>query len=106
MSYHKLSQSYASFVSQLSSISIPSNIQEALADPRWTEAMVDEMTTLEKNNTWNLESNHMSLFTQQSGVAERKNRHILEVTRSLLIDDNVPSHLWGEAVSSAVYLIN
>ena len=43
---------------------------------------------------------------QQNGVAERKNRHILEVTRSLLIDGNVPSHLWGEAVSSAVYLIN
>ena len=48
MSYHKVSKSYASFVSQLSSISIPSNIQEALADPRWTEAMVDEMTALEK----------------------------------------------------------
>ena len=43
---------------------------------------------------------------QQNGVAERKNRHILEVTRSLLIDGNVPSHLWGEAVSSTVYLIN
>jgi transposase InsO family protein len=43
---------------------------------------------------------------QQNGVAERKNRHILEVTRSLLIDGNVPSHLWGEAVNSAVYLIN
>ncbi|WVZ25126.1 hypothetical protein V8G54_003670 [Vigna mungo] len=35
---------------------------------------------------------------QQNGVAERKNRHILEVTRSLLIDGNVPSHLWGEAL--------
>ena len=43
---------------------------------------------------------------QQNGVAERKNRHILEVTRSLLIDGNVLSHLWGEVVSSAVYLIN
>ena len=40
------------------------------------------------------------------GVAERKNRHILEVTISLLIDGNVPSHLWGEAMSFAVYLIN
>ena len=43
VSSHRLSQSYASFVSQLSSISIPSNIQEVLADPRWTKAMVDEM---------------------------------------------------------------
>ena len=43
---------------------------------------------------------------QQNGVVERNNRHILEVTRSHLIDGNVPSHLWGEVVSSAVYLIN
>jgi len=28
------------------------------------------------------------------------------VTRSLLIDGNVPSHLRGETVSSVVYLIN
>jgi len=52
----KLSQSYASFVSQLSSISIPSNIQEALTYPRWTKAMVDEMSALEQNNTWDLMS--------------------------------------------------
>lgn len=43
---------------------------------------------------------------QQNGVAERKNRHLLDVTRSLLIDGNVPTYLWGEALSSAVYLIN
>jgi transposase InsO family protein len=43
---------------------------------------------------------------QQNGVAERKNRHILEVTRSILIGGSVPSFLWGEAISSAVYLIN
>jgi len=43
---------------------------------------------------------------QQNGVAKRRNRHILEVTRSLLIDGNVASHLWGEVVRSAVYLIN
>ena len=43
---------------------------------------------------------------QQNEVVERKNKHILELTISLLIDGNVPSHLWGEAVSSTVYLIN
>ena len=30
----------------------------------------------------------------------------MEVTRSLLIGGHVLSHLWGEALSSAVYLIN
>jgi hypothetical protein len=48
VSSHMLSRSYASFVSQLSSIFIPSNVQKALADTKWTAAMVEEMTTLEE----------------------------------------------------------
>ena len=47
-----------------------------------------------------------SYSPQQNGVAERKNRHILEITRSLLIGGHVPTHSWGEALNSAVYLIN
>ena len=38
--------------------------------------------------------------------AERKNKHILEITRALLIPYNVPKYLWKEAVLTAVYLIN
>jgi hypothetical protein len=34
---------------------------------------------------------------EQNGVAERKNRHLLEVTRSLMFTMNVPKFLWGEA---------
>ena len=43
---------------------------------------------------------------QQNGVAERKNRHILEVARSLMFSTNVPKFFWGEAVLTAAYLIN
>jgi hypothetical protein len=43
---------------------------------------------------------------EQNGVAERNNRHILEVTRCLLFSMNVPRYLWGEATKTAVYLIN
>ncbi|CAN0910966.1 Retrovirus-related Pol polyprotein from transposon TNT 1-94 [Linum grandiflorum] len=43
---------------------------------------------------------------QQNGIAERKNRHLLETARALLFTKNVPKHLWGEAVLSATYLIN
>ena len=43
---------------------------------------------------------------QQNGVVERKNRHLLEVARSLMFSTNVPKHFWGEAVLTAAYLIN
>ncbi|WVZ87161.1 hypothetical protein U9M48_033847 [Paspalum notatum var. saurae] len=42
----------------------------------------------------------------QNGVAERKNRHLLEMARSLMFTMNVPKFLWGEAAMTATYLIN
>lgn len=42
----------------------------------------------------------------QNGVAERKNRHLLEVAHSLMFTMNVPKYLWGEAILTAAYLIN
>ena len=54
MSNHRLSESNKSFVNQLSTVSIPNSVQEALADPRWKAAMNEEMKSLQKNETWEL----------------------------------------------------
>uniref|UniRef100_A0A2N9IGY8 Integrase catalytic domain-containing protein n=1 Tax=Fagus sylvatica TaxID=28930 RepID=A0A2N9IGY8_FAGSY len=43
---------------------------------------------------------------QQNGIAERKNRHILETARALLIGAHVPSRYWDDAVATAVHLLN
>ncbi|WKA11938.1 hypothetical protein VitviT2T_029385 [Vitis vinifera] len=43
---------------------------------------------------------------QQNGIAERKNRHLLEVARSLMFSMNVPKLFWGQAVLTAAYFIN
>ncbi|KAK3038643.1 hypothetical protein RJ639_027306 [Escallonia herrerae] len=43
---------------------------------------------------------------QQNGVAERKNRHLLEVVRASLIEAHLPLSHWGEALISVAYLIN
>ena len=43
---------------------------------------------------------------QQNGIAERKNRHLLEVSRAIMLSMHVPKYLWGDAVLTACYLIN
>ncbi|KAJ0876890.1 putative RNA-directed DNA polymerase [Helianthus annuus] len=43
---------------------------------------------------------------EQNGVSERKNRIILEMTRALLIESQVPKSFWPEAVATSVYLLN
>lgn len=40
---------------------------------------------------------------EQNGVAERKNRTILEATRALMIESKVPHFLWPEAVATAIF---
>ena len=43
---------------------------------------------------------------QQNGVAERKNRHLMEVARSMMFYTNMPKRFWSDAVMTACYLIN
>ena len=42
----------------------------------------------------------------QNGVAERKNKHLLETTRSLLFQMHVPKHFWANVVYTACFFIN
>lgn len=43
---------------------------------------------------------------QQNGVTERKNKHLLEVTRALLIGAYAPKTYWADAVTYTVHLMN
>ena len=43
---------------------------------------------------------------EQNGVAERLNRTLVEMARSMLLDAKLPKKFWAEAVSTAVYLKN
>ena len=43
---------------------------------------------------------------QQNGVMERKNRAILEMTRCLLHEKDLPKKFWVETASTTVYLLN
>jgi hypothetical protein len=54
VSYQHLSSPYWSFVSKLSSMSVPRNVQEELSDPKWRILMEEEMKALHKNKNWDL----------------------------------------------------
>ena len=43
---------------------------------------------------------------QHNGVVERKNRTIMGLVRSMLKEKHLPFELWGEAVSTCVYVLN
>jgi hypothetical protein len=43
---------------------------------------------------------------QQNGVVERRNQMVVEMARCLLKTMNVPPEFWGEAVCTAVYILN
>ena len=43
---------------------------------------------------------------QQNGVAERKNRSILNMARCMLKAKHLPKEFWAEAMSCAIYLSN
>jgi transposase InsO family protein len=43
---------------------------------------------------------------QQNGVAERKNRTIMNLVRSMLSEKKIPQTFWPEAVNWTIYILN
>ena len=43
---------------------------------------------------------------QHNGVAERKNKMIMEAARGMLHDQDLPMHLWAEATRTTMYVQN
>ena len=42
----------------------------------------------------------------QNGVAERRNRTIVDMVQSMLSNSNLPKFLWTDALKTAMYIIN
>ena len=43
---------------------------------------------------------------QQNGVAERRNRTLLDMVRSMMAQANLPTKFWGDALLTAAYILN
>ncbi|GJU28621.1 putative ribonuclease H-like domain-containing protein [Tanacetum coccineum] len=57
--------------------------------------------------SWGIKRDYSVARTpQQNGVAERKNRTLIEAARTMLADSKLPTMFWTEAVSTACYVLN
>ncbi|KAA0052345.1 Cysteine-rich RLK (receptor-like protein kinase) 8 [Cucumis melo var. makuwa] len=68
-----------------------------------------KIAILRSDDGWEFQNHNLNscAYTpQQNGVAERKNRHLLEVARSLMLSTSLPLYLWGDAILTATHLIN
>ncbi|KAM1322362.1 hypothetical protein ACFX2F_015335 [Malus domestica] len=48
----------------------------------------------------------MAYSPQHNGIVERKNMTIVEMTKSMMHEKNMPYTFWGETVNISVYLLN
>ena len=86
-----------------------------------TNQFSSKLNTLQSDNGTEYTSTNMSNYLsdhgilhqtscvgtpQQNGVAERKNRDLLEKTRSLMFQMHVPKRFWSQALLTAAYTIN
>ena len=43
---------------------------------------------------------------EQNGMAERWNRTLMEMKKSMMSRSNLPEYLWGEAIKTVTYILN
>ncbi|KAK8913818.1 hypothetical protein KSP39_PZI024059 [Platanthera zijinensis] len=78
---------------------------KALRTDRGGEYLSNEFREyLKKTGIWHQLTTRYT--PQQNGVAERKNRTIMEAARSMINAMGMPDSYWAEAVATAVYLQN
>ncbi|GJV12099.1 putative ribonuclease H-like domain-containing protein [Tanacetum coccineum] len=59
--------------------------------------------TLDESMLWH---RRLARTPQQNGIAERRNRTLIEAARTMLADSKLPTTFWAEAVSTACYVQN
>ncbi|RDY10498.1 hypothetical protein CR513_04973, partial [Mucuna pruriens] len=60
----------------------------------------------ESRGLYYLSNNPSTLCFAYNGIAERKNRHLVETSHTLRLSANGPTNHWGEAILTACFLIN
>nr|GEZ70356.1 ribonuclease H-like domain-containing protein [Tanacetum cinerariifolium] len=80
-------------------------------DPSEDLACLFAKTSIDESNKWHrrlgIKREYSNARTpQQNGVAERKNRTLIEAARTMLVDSFLPTTFQAEAVNTACYVLN
>ncbi|GKC64961.1 ribonuclease H-like domain-containing protein [Tanacetum coccineum] len=64
--------------------------------------------TIDESNIWHRRLEHINfkIMNKLNGIAERKNRTLIEAIRTMLVDSKLPTTFWAEAVNTACYVLN
>nr|XP_016512631.1 PREDICTED: uncharacterized mitochondrial protein AtMg00820-like [Nicotiana tabacum] len=54
LSHDGISVKYKAYLSKITSLKEPSSYEEAASDPKWVEAITQELNALKENETWSL----------------------------------------------------
>ncbi|GJS61142.1 ribonuclease H-like domain-containing protein [Tanacetum coccineum] len=74
--------------------------------PRGFAMYVAVVTIFDKKIVISKKENGEYLTPQQNGVAERKNKTLIEAAKTMLADSKLPITFWAEAVNTACYVQN
>ncbi|KAE8705448.1 Phosphoglucomutase [Hibiscus syriacus] len=90
--------------SEITSQTSPSQSDFQISDFQNNRGKIASGVNIAQGSKWVIGSARLGkgLYT----IEERKNRHLLEVTRSLMFAANAPKYLWREALITTTYLIN
>ena len=72
---------------------------------RGTEYLTEKLKTFLKQKGI-IQQCTVGYASEQNGVAERKNRTLMEAARAMIAEAGFPKSLWAEAVNTANYVIN
>jgi transposase InsO family protein len=78
---------------------------KALRTDRGREFLSDQFKDLCEKNGIRRQLT-ISNTPQQNGVAERRNRTLLDMVRSMMAQANLPISFWGDALLTAAYILN
>lgn len=86
LSYDRLSPQHHAFTISLSTEKEQTSFAQAVCDPKWYFAMVQELASLEANGTWSLQNLHPRINQLDANGYTRSNSNSMVLSNAIKLD--------------------